>query len=165
MGVEMKTGIKKHIGNEKGLASIEATVLLVLFISLVYYSFGFFGIVHTAILHNIHARTYVFETFRHRTNLMYFRSNRPGAVFHYYNQMTRLHGINTDAHEASAQVATERPISMGLTLEEHGRQASIHNRDVFQRVPANGRNTSVDVNPAWIMVLYGICLSSNCGGT
>ena len=154
---------KNPLKNNRGLASVEATVLLVLFVSMIYYSFGFFGIVHTAILHNIHARTYVYETFRHRTNLMYFRENR-GAQFHYYPMMTRLHGINTDTQVAGQQIATERPISMGLQLEASGRQANVHNQDVFDRVPAGARNTSVDVNPVWIMVLYGICLNSSCGG-
>ena len=87
----VKNQKKNPLKNNKGLASIEATVLIVLFISLVYYSFGFFGVVHTAILHNIHARTYAFETFRHRTNLYYFRSNRATTVFHYYNTGTRMH--------------------------------------------------------------------------
>lgn len=164
MDVNVKKNFKKHIQNEKGLASIEATVLIVLFVSLLFYSFGFFGVVHTGILHSIHARTYAFETFRHRTNLMYFRSNRGTATFHYYNQMTRLHGINTDAGVADQQVATERPISMGLALEEQGRRANIHNQDIYRRIPASGRNTSVEVNPVWVMVLYGICLNSSCGG-
>ncbi len=156
----------KHnpLANNKGLASIEATVLTVLFISMIYYTFGFFGIVHTGVLHNIHSRTYVFETFRHRTNLMYFRSNR-GDALHYYDVMTRLHGINTDTQLlGSEQVATERPIAMGMEINEDGRQQSVHNRDVFDRVPAGGRNQTVSVNPVWIMTLYGICLSNQCGG-
>lgn len=149
--------------NQKGLATIEAVVLIVLFVSLVYYAFGFFGVVHTAVLHNIHARTYAFETFRNRTNLMYFRSNRSGG-FHYYNQGTRLHGVNTDQGSANEQIATERPISLGLSLDENNRTDDTHNQQIFSRVPASGRNTSVEVNPVWIMVLYGICLNSNCGG-
>jgi hypothetical protein len=164
MGVEMKSQRQNPLYNEKGLASVEATVLVVLFISMIYYTFGFFGIVHTGVLHNIHARTYVFETFRHRTNLMYFRSNRGGAL-HYYETMTRLHGINTDSEDLPAnQIATERPISMGMENEEDGRQQTVHNRDVYDRVPAGGRNQSVAVNPVWIMTMYGICLNSRCGG-
>ena len=157
----MLSQAKKTIRNNKGLASIEATVLIVLFISLVYYSFGFFGIVHTGIVHSIHARTYAYETFRHRTNLWYFRSNR-NSDFHYFNQGTRLHGINQ--WEQSTQMATERPISMGLQQEEYNRTQTVHNSDIFQRVPASGRNTSVEVNPVWIMVFYGMCLTSSCGG-
>ncbi len=165
MGVDMKKiSHTNPLKNKKGFASIEATVLLVLFMSMIYYAFGFFGIVHTAVVHNIHSRTYLFETFRHRANLMYFRSNRD-VSFHYYNMMTRLHGINTDTQDnPGTQIATERPISMGLSLEESGRNSGVHNRDVFQRVPASGRNSTVGVNPVWILTLYGICLNSRCGG-
>ncbi len=151
--------------NNKGFASIEATVLMVLFVSMLYYTFGFFGIVHTALLHNIHSRTYAFETFRHRSNVMYFRSNHASNVIHYYNRHTRLHSVNTDSQMgATKQIATERPISMGLELDEKGRQPSVHNGDVNERVPANSRNTSVAVNPVWILTMYGLCLSSECGG-
>lgn len=163
MGVEM-SAIKSQLYNNKGFASIEATVLLVLFVSLIYYTFGFFGVVHTGILHNIHARTYAFETFRHRANLMYFRSNRVGnRALHYFAYNSRLHGINTDTTDsASQQVATERAISMGLALEEQGRRQNVHIQDIQNRVPA-GRNSAVSVNPVWIMTAYGICLESNCG--
>ena len=162
-----RSSSKGPLMNKKGFASIEATVLIVLLVSMVYYAIGFFGVIHTAIIHNVHSRTYVMETFRHRTNLMYFRSNRAGDPLHYYNKMTRLHGINTDSTDfPQQQVATERPISMGLTLGESGRRQSTHNRDIFDnnRIPASGRNTSVAVNPVWVMTMYGICLSSGCGG-
>jgi hypothetical protein len=163
MGANMNSPMKP-LNNEKGFASIEATVLLVVFVSLMYYTFGFFGVVHTGIVHNIHARTYAMETFRHRANLMYFRSNRASDPLHYYNFMTRLHGINTDAVDfPGQQEATERPITMGLVLSEEGRQGNIHNQDVFNRIPALGRNTSVGVNPVWVMTMYGLCLSSECG--
>ncbi len=151
--------------DEKGFASIEATVLVVLFSVMLYYSFGFFGIVHTGIVHNIHSRTYAFETFRHRANLMYFRSNgvTSNTALHYYNTMTRLHGINTDTqNRASYQTATERPISLGLVLEEQGRDPAIHNRDIYG-IPDADRNQSVSVNPVWIMTMYGLCLNSQCG--
>ncbi len=165
MGADMNIRPISHIQNNKGLASIEATVLMVLFISMLYYTFGFFGVVHTGVLHNIHSRTYAFETFRHRTNLMYFRSNRANNPLHYYETMSRLHGINTDSQMLPPnQVATERPITMGMEKEEEGRQQSVHNRDVYDRVPAGGRNQAVSVNPVWIMTMYGICLSNQCGG-
>ena len=154
----------KHLKNEKGMASIEATVLVVLFVSMIYYTFGFFGIVHTAVLHNIHSRTYAFETFRHRANLMYFRSNRATNPLHYYNTSTRLHGINTDTQDfPTQQVSTERPIAMGRELEEDGRRSSTHNQEIFERIPASGRNSAVSVNPVWIMVMYGMCLNKDCG--
>ena len=137
---------------------------MTLFVSILYFSFGFFGLVHSAIIHNIHARAYTFETFRHRTNLQYFRSNRVTPVlFHYYNTGTRLHGINTEGG-AGQQVATERPISMGIVLEEQNRRPATHNTDILNQLESGSRNTSIEVNPAWIMIMYGICLNATCGG-
>ena len=156
---------KRPLKNQKGLASVEATVLMLLFVSMLYYSFGFFGIVHTAIIHNIHARTYALETFRHRANLAHFRSNQLDPVMHYYNRGSRVHGINTDGESnPTTQKATERPITMGLEIDQSNRQENTHNSDVFNRIPAQGRNTTVGVNPVWIKVLYGVCLNSRCGG-
>lgn len=58
--------------NQKGLATIEALPLVVVFVVLITYGLGLFGFVHTAILHSIGARTYAFETFRNRTNVSFF---------------------------------------------------------------------------------------------
>jgi hypothetical protein len=160
-----KSGGKNILLKEDGMASIEATVLAVIFVTMIYYIFGFFGVVHTGLLHNIHARTYAFETFRHRVNLMYFRSNNAQVPQHFYNTGVRLHGINTDAEaQPATQKATERPIIFGQSISEEGRRVQTHNSEIFQRVPASGRNRSVSVNPVWIMTLYGICLNNGCGG-
>jgi len=150
------------LNNQKGMATVETVVLMVLFISLVYYSFGFFGIVHTGVLNNIHARTYAFETFRHRANVRYFRSNRPNDI-HFYNQASRLHGINSEAGQGNSQFATERPISMGFILEEDNRRTAVHNEDISARVSFGERNANIGVNPVWIMVMYGLCFDETCG--
>ena len=157
----MMSEASKIIQNEKGMASLETVVLLGVLTALFFYSFGFFGATHTAILHNIHARTYAFETFRHRSNLNYFRSNRPGAVAHFLQKDSRLHGINSIGGD-SDQLATERPISFGLVGEEQGRDVNTHNQQIPQRIPASPRNSSLGVNPIWIMVQYGICFNSSC---
>lgn len=158
-----KATMKNCINNQKGIASIETVVLLVLFVSLVYYTFGFFGVVHSAVIHNIHARTYAFETFRHRTNLMYFRTNRRVKDgIHYYERGSRLHGINSESGD-NQQMATERPITMGFPSDEDNRREAAHNDDIVGRVVAGERNTNVGVNPVWIMVMYGICFNADCG--
>lgn len=159
-----KLGVKRHLNNERGMASIEATVLAVLFFTMLWYTFGFFGVVHTGIIHNIHARTYAFETFRHRANLYHFRSNRASNQ-HYYNKNVRIHGINTDSQDLpTTQIATERPITFGMALEEQGRRPDTHNNEVINRVPAGSRNQRVEVNPVWILTMYGLCLNNECGG-
>lgn len=152
---------KNPIQNEHGMASLETVVLLGVLTALFFYSFGFFGATHTGILHNIHARTYALETFRHRSNLTYFRSNRASGFSHYNARNSRLHGINSIGG-GSSQLATERPISFGLVGEEQGREAGLHNNQIPQRIPASARNSDLGVNPIWIMVQYGICFNSSC---
>ncbi|RME18011.1 MAG: hypothetical protein D6797_01290, partial [Bdellovibrio sp.] len=70
MGVNMK---KEKRTNQKGLATVEALPLLVIFVILLSYALGTWGVVHTAILSSIGARAYAFETFRNRTNLIFHR--------------------------------------------------------------------------------------------
>jgi len=147
--------------SEEGMASLETVVLLGVLTSLFFYSFGFFGATHTGILHNIHSRTYAFETFRHRSNLTYFRSNRATNFSHYNARDSRLHGIK-GIGSTSLQEAPERPISFGLVGEEQGRDVNTHNNDIPQRIPASQRNSNLGVNPIWIMVQYGICFNSSC---
>ena len=147
--------------NERGMASLETIVLLGVLTSLFFYSFGFFGATHTGILHNIHARTYAFETFRHRANLTYFRSNRGPVASHFLTRDSRLHGIK-GIGVGDAQNASERPISFGLVGEEQGRNSATHTQNIPQRIPASQRNSNLGVNPIWIMIQYGICFNSNC---
>ena len=173
MGADMKN--KKHCllrSNQKGFASIETVFLLVLFFSMLSFCFGFFGIVHTGIVYNIHSRTYLFETFRHRANLMYFRTNIDEEntyekALHYYNHESRLHGIDTDVKKFDdQQTATERPLAIFINpkdkAEELNRSATYHH-NISNKVGSQ-RRTSEGVNPVWITTQYGICLKDiDCG--
>ena len=154
---------------------METIPLLVLFLVLLGYSFGSFGIIHTGILNSIAARTYAFETFRGRTNVTYFRDFiRPGggyAANHYIRRGNRIHGIkhelrNGDADGGFGFRSTERPVRMGLGAlpgDASRMSASIHNDKVFTEVREQV-STSVGVSPAWVMTQYGICLNAACGG-
>jgi len=160
----MKTTVAKinrSLGNDRGLATVEAVPLLVLFVMLVAYSMGLFGMVHTAILYSIGARTYAFETFRNRTNLTYFRENAKD-VMHYDRSRIRYHSLqsDTDRTDRNIFIATTRPLAIGFTNpEKQGKQAD-HLEKVYD---LKQRNESVGVSPSWIMVGYGICLDANCG--
>lgn len=158
--------IPKFLKNEKGLSTIEAVPLLIVFVVLLFFTFGFFGIIHTAILHNIAARNYAFETFRHRSDLTYFRSNRMAnsSIQHYLNTHARLHGIISEAAGVTKrQTAPERPIALGLSIDVQSREVAVHNSQIFA-LGARQRNTSLGVSPVWVMINYGICLRASCGG-
>jgi hypothetical protein len=161
---------RKPASNERGLATLEAIPLLVVFVFLIAYSLGGFGIIHTAIMHSISARAYAFETFRNRANVTYFRDiPSDAALIHYREHGNRLHGVmsETRRNDDMAFRATERPIRVGITIEPgpSRNDLSIHNTKIHEDVLADGkRNQNIEVGPAWIMIQYGICLNARCGG-
>ena len=150
------------LNNRRGLATIEAIPLIVLFIMLTAYSLGLWGSIHTAILHSIAARTYAFETFRNRTNLKIFRENtRPGNLFSYANKGMRYHAVGAEARPNDATFyASRRPLSVGFPSPATGATQADHLEKIFDVLP---RNQTVGVGPIWIMVGYGICLDAACG--
>lgn len=152
--------------NQKGFAVVESVVLLFLFLILFWYSIGFFGVVHTGILHSIASRNYTFEIFRHRSNLWYFRQNN-SSDFRYHDYENRLHGTNNEISATGndkLQFATERRVAMfkgdippvGRTSNEHGQSGTA--------IQPGVRNSSLSLDPVWIKVQYGICLTVSCGG-
>lgn len=149
--------------SERGMATLEALPLLVIFTVLMSYGLGMFGIIHTAILHSIAARAYAFETFRNRTDLSLFRENISGISDPQHTRAfkIRYHGILTENSDGYSQfVASERPLAVGRQVASAGRTLQNHNSTIFNLAP---RNEVVEVSPAWIMVGYGICLDMNCG--
>lgn len=179
MGVEMNEASRRKksvLQNERGIATVETIPLLAIFVILLAYSFGTFGIIHTGILNSIAARTYAFETFRNRTNLVYFRDSvRPGVSIvaqHYKRNHNRVHGIRQEirpgdpAPGEASFYATERPIRIGLggvVSDGTRNMASVHNEKIFTDVREQ-LQTSLGVSPVWVMTQYGICLNADCGG-
>lgn len=154
--------VMKTLRDEKGMATIEALPLLVIFLVLISYGMGLFGVIHTGILYSISARTYAFETFRNRTDLTYFREN-PGSgskPAHYKNMKMRFHVIQSDRASQEEIQATTRPISIGRATASTGTSVADHNTKIFAM---QVRNQNVGVSPAWVMVGYGLCLNVNCG--
>jgi hypothetical protein len=153
--------------SESGMATIESLPILIVFLVIASYAIGSFGAIHTAILHSIAARTYAYETFRHRSNLVYFRDNSdiPTNFFNYLAVGARVHGIGSPEHAALSNrfYATERPLAKGLEGPDvEGRDQATHNVQVLG-MPAGGA-AMVGVSPLWIMIDYGICLNAACAG-
>lgn len=162
---------KSVLKNQRGLATIETIPLLAIFLILLAYSFGSFGVIHTGILNSIAARTYTFETMRGRANVTYFR-DAPGSVpEHYAKRGSRIHGIRQefrpgDADTSTGFRATERPLRVGIGAippDASRTTASVHNEKVFAEVNEQVQ-TSVGVSPAWVMTQYGMCINATCGG-
>jgi hypothetical protein len=163
----MKSKEMARLKSEKGMASIEMLPLMLIFVILISYTLGAFGVVHTGILNSIGSRAYAFETFRNRANLTYFRDlpNTPEKL-HYRQHGNRQHTVKSEAGGDGGNefYATERPIRIGMASQIVGRDStSVHSQDVYEKVQSGKRNETAEVNPVWIKTVYGICLSNKCG--
>ena len=160
--MNLKTLLKKsRVANQKGLAILETVPLIVIFVMLMSFGMGFFGIVHTAALHSIAARTYAMETFRNRANLYYYREDGSGLErpFNFTNKGWRYHAVQHESDPRDLFVATARQISISASPAGDPSKET-HNQAIYQ---LQQRNEKISVNPAWIMVGYGICLNGQCG--
>ena len=163
------------IDNERGMATIETIPLIMVFVFMLCYEFGIFGVIHTGIMQSISARAYAFETFRNRSNLFYFRDgpgDLPLGSYYFRNAGTRTHGIasekKSDEDSNDDGLAAERPLRVGIPFTPDltsRKDLDRHNVKIFSQtlVGPQKRNTSVEVNPVWIQVVYGMCLNKKCG--
>lgn len=145
------------------MAILETIPLLVIFVILMTFGMGIFGMIHTATLHSIGARTYSFETFRQRTNLYYFREDGSGLdrPFNFKRKGWRYHAVQMEGDQRDRFVATARPIAIGKAAPAGDTSVETHNQAIYTSMAA--RNERFSVNPGWIMVGYGICLNAACG--
>lgn len=152
------------LANQKGLATVEAIPLLIIFVLLTGFSLGMWGAVHSAILQSIAARTYAFETFRNRTNLTVFRENPINGqdVLSYANKGVRYHSVKSEQAQDSREgfFATARDLAIGYPSPSVQTLETVHMNKIYNIQP---RNQNVEVGPIWIMVGYGMCLDAQCG--
>ena len=162
MTMAAKAQAFKNRKKQRGMASIEAVPLLVIFVMLSAYCVGLFGSIHTGILHSIAARTYAFEIFRNRTNLAVHRENLPDTLMMTKSEI-RFHGISDEAAPSGTDLwlVSRRPLSVGYPSPDVGASRADHLQKIFNIQP---RNQAVSVGPIWIMIGYGMCLNASCGG-
>ena len=162
---------KNPLNNEKGMAVFEMIPIIIVIVLLVNFSLGFFGAIHTGILNSIASRNYAFETFRHRSNLVYFRNNATGSKESNFKEVGhRIHAtISENASGNLKWLATARTIDFldlkpKRTAEEKGSVAS-HNTTTWDVQDGVRFQKDEGVNPIWIKTTYGICLNARCDGT
>jgi hypothetical protein len=153
--------------NQNGTAMVEVVPLLVIFVLLINFALGFFGVIHAGILNSIAARNYAFETFRNRAVLNYLRDISDSDDVTYRREGFRFHGIKKEGVRGSEWVATTRPIKFTDTnqLDDPLGSQSDHNQGLRriaegQRVSDAGLEDGV--NPVWVRTMYGICLNAKC---
>lgn len=160
----LKNSKSFNINNEKGMAVFEMIPIIVVLVLFLNFSIGFFGAIHTGILHSIASRNYAFETFGNRADLTYFR-NDPNGVGTFTSIGVRVHGTSSENSSGQNWDASARKISFfnmsRSAVEETGSKTEHRNTASLEE----GRNTRLGVNPIWVKTLYGICLNAKCGDT
>ena len=163
--------------SNRGNSMIEIIPVLAIFILLVNFSLGFFGVIHSGILNSIGARNYAFETFRNRADLRYLRDIEDSdSGFTYTRSQGRYHVVSNERRPEGASdidfVATRRSIQFNLLAmsedvipdEKLGTQTD-HNskvKTIAEGVRASDVGVDEGVDPVWIRSSYGICLTAAC---
>lgn len=162
---------RKFKKTEKGMALVESIPVLFTVVILFNFSLGFFGAIHSGILNSIASYNYTLETFRFRSNLMYFR---PGAdpKSHYKKSSNRVHGTIQDGNitQESTDIwpVTVRAVAFTANISTEGGEASHKYRDrnnngiwsvISESFP---ESSSIETPEIWIKTVYGICLNAEC---
>lgn len=163
--------LNNRIKNENGNAMIEIIPILAIFILLVNFSLGFFGLIHSGILGSIASRNYAFETFRNRADLRYLRDEGPAEnlTFTYTRSEMRFHVIRSETAQNGLRFeATRRPIRFteirGVEDSLGDSEHDLKIKNIVEGERASDRGIDEGVNPAWVRTAYGICLNAKCGG-
>lgn len=174
--------------SEKGMALVETIPVLFMLVLVFNFSLGFFGAIHSGILNSIGSYNYAIETFRYRSNLMYFR---PGDERSNYKlAKSRVHGVTKDGSDQTVEdkarwPATVRPITFNyvketpaktLTVLANGSNGTVCDDAgcrTFDKsgtenvwnvsstyVPQTG--TAIQTPRIWVKTVYGMCLNADC---
>ena len=176
--------------SEKGMALVEAIPVLFMLVLVFNFSLGFFGAIQSGILNSIGSYNYALETFRYRSNLMYFR---PGAdTANYKLANNRVHGVTKEGSDQDDPSkddkrkwpATMRAISFNFSKTDPSKSLRVLNagsepicddgscRNYDKADPENIWNAFSDYKPKtnvtiqtpriWIKTVYGICINADC---
>ena len=174
--------------NNKGMAMVEALPILLVMFVLMGATLGSWGIVHTAILHSIAARSWTFFYFNNRSDLSYLRdwivpgtdigTNIDTAYFRADNNNTS--GMGKRYMFIQSEKAPDGSEDRIATLRKVDFRDVAYSSYPDRSLP-EGTRTRIDDNTtglrnkmatskwegnksrAWIMVGYGICLDAKCG--
>jgi hypothetical protein len=177
--------------SERGTAIIESLPVLFMLVMVFNFSLGFFGAIHSGILNSIGSYNYTIETFRFRSDLMYFRPGAPISQ-NYLLSHNRVHGTtqegseSTTAESKGSWPATLRSITFNYSTSDSSKNlsralASLNDggneadkRHYGERSTATNiwhatsdyapeENDSIQTPRIWVKTIYGICLNADCG--
>ena len=129
---------------EEGFMILESTLLLIGFFVLAFYLFDFFAVIHTTIVNQTHARTYMFESLQHRTNIDELRNEKQSnSKYSKAVQMPgyRFHTITTEKIlDPQRIIASDVKLTGALDVDNNSEQTS----------------------QVWIKAGYGMCYTKGC---
>lgn len=168
----IKFKLKTFKKSEKGMAFVESIPALFTVVLIFNFSVGFFGAIHSGILNNIGSYNYAMETFRFRSDLMYFRPGG-GTTIHYAKAMNRVHGIIQEGNETDEQKdiwpATVRSMRLDrLSGASSDDNAQTHlqaggDQSVWAYKSESGFDGSMPtIGEIYVKTVYGICLNADC---
>lgn len=161
---------KKKPSNEKGSALIESIPVLFAIVIIFNFSMGFFGAIHSGILNSIGAYNYSLETFRFRSNLMYFRPGS-GPAENYLLSKNRVHGVIQDGNTAIEQrgkwPVTVRPVTFANTPQSDESShyfKDANNNGIWSVISSYTPSSSLSIETPeiWVKTIYGICITADC---
>lgn len=166
MAVKSKKRLAK---NQKGMAILETIPMIFIFVMLLSFTYGFYGITQRMILSSIAARAYGFEVIRHRANVVYLRDVGPDASNHHYLQTGSRYFTSRASEESGNTFDAEKlDVSFSRTYaSEKGGNKDAHNASAYEDLSRQGpgarkRNSKHLFEPVWIKNGYGICLNARC---
>lgn len=168
---------KNRKKSEDGMAIIEAVPVLFMMVLVFNFSLGFFGAIHSGILNSIGAYNYTIETFRFRSNLMYFRPGVEKA--NYKVSSNRVHGVVKDGTEQSPSEAkgvwpvTVRSVTFSATKSQEIQNTPESDRNYAGRTSSSNiwyvtslftpeAGNTVQTAKIWVKTVYGICVTADC---
>jgi hypothetical protein len=149
--------VKKN--SESGFALMESVVFMMAFVVLAAYTIDFFSIIHTGIVNSTAARTYLFETLQHRTNIRFMRQANEGEVQgasanDFQSKGFRFHATADEDQADTDDRGTHAP---GRLLSLAGGKDVKPNMSNTNLDAQSNQTTNINIKAG-----YGICLNSGC---
>lgn len=149
--------------NEKGMAIFETLPMIYVFLALVGFTIGFYGVTQKMILHSIASRAYGFEQIRHRANINYLRDVNEGSENSYHVTQHRYFTARETRQSGSTFIAAKMNIDFRDRSPDTAANPDAHNSSAYGDISRQRRNERHYFKNVWVKVGHGICLTSGCG--
>ncbi len=144
--------------SESGFALMESVVFMMAFVVLAAYCIDFFTVIHTGIVNSTAARTYLFETLQHRTNISWMRQADEAGKPDTPNDFTKEHfRFHATADEDQPDTDDNGTHAAGRLLTLAGRSGEAPSMNNPTLDSQSNKTTNINIKTG-----YGICLDSGC---